>query len=265
MEEKIWGRPDQLVICLSEGIDTLYKEENVASPILREVAYSMWNQCLKLHDEGLVKLQRDFTDIDDFIELMKNTGAPEEIRSNQEHLAKVLSAGVATLFEKEDVASPLLRTVAHSIRKGCGKVPREGPPRERMEPPPFKAMTMDQLDQFLEQANKMREPDEPEDQPKRWRDIKRHGDTILWQIEPPKDKAGNYICGCMLVRGKVLTTKAQIYKVCVVCDVGVLKNLVERLVKHPVIAEQIYGPATHEGADRCYAKIHLSPPAGRLV
>lgn len=265
MAEKLWGRPDQLIYPLGDGIAHLFDKEDIASPILREIAYSMWNKCLKLHEEGLVELQRDFTNIDEFIELMKSSGVPEEIRGNQEYLAKVLGAGIATFYEKEDIDSPLLREVVYHVRKGCGKVQREGPPIERMGAPPFRAMTVEELDQFLESANKMREPDDLEG--KRWRAIERRGDTIFWQIEPPKDEAGNYICGCMLVRGGVLTTRTQLLKVGIICDPGILKNLVEGLVRHPVVVEQIECPAMSEGATSCYARIHLNPstPVGRRL
>lgn len=267
MPEEVWGKPEQLLFPLNAGIATLYEQEDIASPILRECAYSMWNQCLKLHEEGLVKLQRDFTDIDEFIELMKKTGAPEEIRSNPEHLVKVLGAGIATLFEKADVNSPLLRNVSHRMRKGCGQSKQGEMSLEQMERmkemtklPPFKAMTPDEA---VEVLSKHVAPDDPE--AKRWQIVKRQGDTIFFDLEAPKDEAGNYVCGCMLVRGGILTTRTQLLKICVVCDLGVLKNMLERLVRQPVVAEQVDGPAIREGADSCSAVMHLIPPGGCLL
>jgi hypothetical protein len=260
MAEEVWGRPEQLVIPLSEGIATLFGEEHISSPILREVAYSMWNQINKFYEDGLVKPRQELASVDQFIEFMKKTGVPEEIRENQERLVKVLSVGIATLFEKADVNSTVLRNVAYSIRSHCGEIAGQPPRENTMKPLPFRAMTPDEA---VEELKKHIAPDDPEK--KRWQIVERQGDTIYFDLEAPKDEKGNYICGCMLVRGGVLTTRTQLFKICVVCDLAVIKNALERLIKHPVVADQIDGPAIREGADSCSAVMHLIPPGGRLL
>jgi hypothetical protein len=263
MTEKGWGRADQLVIPLGAGIATLYGEEHIYSPILQEVAHSMWNQCLKFYEEGRAKPQHDFTELDKFIEFMKKTGVPEEIRRNPEQLVKVLGAGIATLFERVDIDSPLLRKVAHSIRAGCQEVIKGeihvNDLLKAMQPLPFKGMTPDQA---VEELRKHHPPDDPE--AKRWQVVDRYRETIFWDLEAPKNNEGKYICGCSLVRGGILTTSTQIRKICVVCDLAVMKWLVERLVKHPVEAELVDSPAVREGAESCYWRFHLTPSAGRL-
>ena len=264
MAEKVWGRPDQLAIPLGLGIAILYEEEHIYLPILQEVAHSMWNQCLKLYEEGLAEPQRDFTDLDQFIEFMKKTGVPEEFRGSPEQLVKVLGAGISTLFEKADIDSPILRKVVYGIRTGCHQVMKgesnlKDVGMEKLQPLSFKAMTPDQA---VEELRKHHPPDDPEG--KRWQVVERCRETIFWDLEAPKNEKGKHICGCILVRGGVLKTSAQILKVCAVCDLAVMKWAIERLVKHPVEAELVDSPAVREGAQSCYWRFHLTPSAARL-
>lgn len=180
MAEKVWGRPDQLVIPLGLGIATLYEEEHTYSPILQEVAHSMWHECMKLYKDGLAEPQHDFAELDQFIEFMKKAGVPEEIRGSPEQLVKVLGSGISTLFEKADIDSPILRKVAHGIRTGCqqaimGDSHLKDTGLKTMQPLSFKGMTPDQA---VEELRKHHPPDDPEG--KRWQVVERCRETIFW-------------------------------------------------------------------------------------
>jgi len=116
MAEKQFDIKGHLVKTLDAPIATLFKIEDSASPVLQEVAYSMRNEYLKLCDEGPTKSGQDFRDIGQFIESMKRSGVPAEIRANREHLINFLGAGFGTFIDVVEFGSPTLRQVEYSWR-----------------------------------------------------------------------------------------------------------------------------------------------------
>ena len=63
MTEKTFDIKDHLVKSLDAPITTLFRVEDISSPVLREVAYSIRNECLKLYEAGLTEPTQDFKDI----------------------------------------------------------------------------------------------------------------------------------------------------------------------------------------------------------
>ena len=229
---------------LDGNITTLFEIENGDSPILRQVAYSMWNQCIKLYEEGTVKPQHDFFEVDDFIGFIKSSGIPEEIRGDREHLLKVLGAGYDTFLEEVDIDSPLLRKVSHRTR-----IVRSPVKFEWLKPLPNKPMPADQLVEAM--AGHF---------PPEWPDLKQrielYDDTIFWKLDAPKI-GGKFCCGLAPV---VLGLVKPSMKICVL-DSYLPKLWVEMLVKHPVEVDIVDNPIVRDGATSCDIRIHLRPSA----
>ncbi len=87
--------------------------------------------------------------------------------------------------------------------------------------------------------------------------IEKHGETIFWCLEAPKDENGKYCCGWPLVRLGIVKPSL---KACLL-DTYMPKLWVETLVKHPVEVEVADNPIVREGAPSCDVRIHLKPSA----
>ena len=226
---------------LSGTITTLFDVEDGDSPILRQIAYRMWNQCMKLYDDGIVKPQHDFLDVDEFIGFIKRSGLPEEIRDSREHTLKVLGVGFDTFLDEVDIDSPLLSKVSYLTRI------RNPFKLDWLKPLPNKPMPEDQLVAAL--AGHF---------PPEWPDLKQrielHNDTIFWSLDAPKIQ-GKYCCG---VASVVLGLVKPSLKFCVL-DSYLPKLWLEMLVKHPVESEIVDNPIVREGATSCDVRIHLRP------
>ena len=237
-------------------LTTLFLED-ADSPILREVAFSMWNQINKLHEEGVVQLREDYYDIDEFIQSIKKaglrTGLPDEIQSSNENLLKVLGAGEATLYEKEEPASALLRRV--TARHGSMRRDKEygeSPPSMWPEPVPFKPMSLDQIVELWPR----RHGGEPHFHvPEIEFHLEKAGDTVYMELTAPKDETGNHVCGWPLVVTGILKPTL---KVCIIDSYVVISRL-EALVKHPIEWEMVDSPAIRQGATTCVSRFHLQP------
>lgn len=254
---RVRERAKEMALTTCEADLTTLFREDADSPVLREVAFGMWNQIIKLHEERVVELREDYYDIDEFIQSIKKAGVraglPDEIQVNKEHLLKVLGAGEATLYEKEEPTSALVRrvTARHgSMRRD--KTYRESHPSMGPQPLPFKPLSLDQIVEIWP----TRHGGEPHFHlPDIEFRLEKAGDTVYMELTAPKDEAGNYVCGWPLVVAGILKPSL---KVCIV-DSYVMISLLEALVKHPIEWEMVDSPAVREGAPNCVSRFHLQP------
>jgi hypothetical protein len=243
-KEMAKARPDLKEMALTNldaSITTLFETESGDSPIIRQVAYSMWNQCMNLYEENLAKPRHDFFDLDEFIEFIKRSGVPEEIRDDRECMLKVLGAGYDTFLEVVDIDSPLLRKVSYRTRR------RSQFRFDWLKPLPNKPLPEDQLVEALSGHF-------PPEWPELKQHIELHDDTIFWSLEAPKIE-GRHCCGVAPV---VLGLVKPSLKFCVL-DSYLPKLWLEMLVKHPVEVEIVDNPIVREGATSCDIRIHLRP------
>ena len=265
MAEKQFDIKEHLVKTMDAPIATLFKIEDSASPVLQEVAYSMRNEYLKLLEEISTKPGHDFTDIDRFIEFMKSSGVPAEIRANREHLIKFLGAGFATFVDVAEFGSPVLRQVEYSWRLAeMGGIPGHLPflKHEPLPPcwsvmvdAPFKQMTEQVKQEILNCYGGEAHP-VPHIKPQPKQHVEMHCDTVFWSVEAPDGG-----CGLPFIREGVLK---QSVRACAILGITIPKYQIETIVGHPVEIELADSPAMREGAVSCDIRIHLAQSFVRI-
>lgn len=265
MTEKDFDIKEHLVKTLDAPMATLFKVEDSASSILQEVAYSMRNQYLKLHEESSAESKHDFSQVDKFIEFMKRSGVPAEIRANREQLIKFLGAGLATFIDVVEFGSPILRQVEYSWRFAeIGGQPEHLPffKHEPLPPcwsvmvgAPFKQMTQQVKHQIMECYGGKVHP-VPHIRPQPKQHVEMHCDTIFWSVEAPDG-----CCGLPFIREGILK---QSVKACAILGITIPKYQVESIVRHPVEVELVDSPAVREGAVSCDIRIHLTQSLIRI-
>lgn len=283
---------EMLARSLDAPIATLFRLEDISSPLLREVAYAIRNECLKLYEAGLAKPEQEFKDINRFIEFVKTSGIPQEIRKNRDNLLRVLGVGFSRFIDIVELGSPIVRQVEFSCRySGAAVPPGEGSkgPRGKGGPggsglpvgsmvtfkhdplPPCWSVMLDAaarlknremnrqimgMEMFSSKVHPV-----PHISPLPLQNVEIAGDTVYYSVEAPKDKNGVPSCGMPYIRRGLVK---QSPKMCAIFGITAPQAWLEGLVGHPVEVELVDSPAFREGAVSCDVRVHLSPTLVRI-
>jgi hypothetical protein len=261
---------NQLVRSLDAPIATLFEMEDASSLLLREVAHRIRNEFLKLAEDVFFESQPYLDNIDRFIEYMKISGIPQEIRSNPKYMIRVLGPGFDTFLDVVELGTPIVRQVEYAWRNAMGSPDLQLSCAHEPLPPCFSVVPGDTFTQKGKEVNqkimdlevfKSKVHPVPHIQPLPVQHVEMHCDTLFYSVEAPKNKEGKRGCGLPLVREGVIKQSA---KQCAILGITIPKNWLENIVGHPVEIELVDSPAIREGAVSCDIRINLPPSLVRI-
>jgi hypothetical protein len=261
---------EMLVKSFDAPIATIFQNEDASSPLLREVAHRMRTEFLKLPEGTFTKPQPFLKNVDLFIEHMKKSGIPKEVRSNAQYMIQVLGPGFDTFIDVVELGTPIVRQVEYAWRHSQGMPDMQALFSHERFPCCWSVMPGITFTKNSQEMNrKMMELDVykskvhpvPHIQPLPVQHVEMHCDTLFCSVEAPKNKEGIRACGLPFIREGIIKQSA---KQCAIFGITIPQYWLETFVGHPVEIELTDSPAVREGAVSCDIRVNLTPSLVRI-